>query len=246
LWRSPAARRRLAVVALTDGEPGILMGACLMNSERTVDRRAGWLGIAFLVLLLASEITLSLPDEHATAAAVTTFYAAHRAIIIGLQIAGLVASALLALFAWRLRVISPGVAGAGLLLAATTLAPTLITLAVAITADPAHPTTAGTLNHWEPRGDDLLFVGVLLFAATLLPFLGRPPRWLGVLAGIVAVFCLLRFALELLGQPRGALDAIAPISFLVLVGALTWLSFRGLPSAATEAGGSDVRPLRPA
>ena len=203
-----------------------------MSSDRTVDRTAGWLGIAFLVLLLASEITLSLPDEHATAAAVAAFYAAHRAVVIGLQIAGLVASVLLALFVWRLRVISRGVAGAGLVLAATTLAPTLITLGLALIADPAHPAAAGTLNHGEPRGDDLLFVGVTLFAATLLPFLGRPPRWLGVLAGIVAVFCLLRFALELLGQPRGALDAIAPITFLVLVAALTWLCFRGLPAAA--------------
>ena len=205
-----------------------------MTSERIVDRTAGWLGIAFLVLLLASEAALSLPDEHASAATVATFYAAHRAVIIGLQIAGFAASALLALFVWRLRVISPGVAGAGLVLAVTTLAPALITLVLAVVADPAHPATAGTLNRWEPRGDDLLFVGVTLFAATLLPFLGRPPRWLGVLAGLVAVCCLLRFALEVLGRPRGAVDALAPISFLVLIAALTWLSLRGLPAATRE------------
>jgi hypothetical protein len=207
-----------------------------MTSERIIDRTAGWLGIAFLVLLLASEAALSLPDEHASAATVATFYTAHRAVIIGLQVAGLAGSALLALFVWRLRVISPGVAGAGLVLAATSLAPTLITLLLAVVADPAHPAAAGTLNQWEPRGDDLLFVGVTLFAATLLPFLGRPPRWLGVLAGIVTVCCLLRFALELLGRPRGAVDAAAPVSFLVLVAALTWLSFRGLPTATREAG----------
>ena len=87
-----------------------------MTSERIVDRTAGWLGIAFLVLLLASEAALSLPDEHASAAAVATFYAAHRGAIIGLQVAGFAGSALLALFVWRLRVISPGVAGAGLVL----------------------------------------------------------------------------------------------------------------------------------
>lgn len=215
-----------------------------MTAERIVDRTAGWLGIAFLVLLLASEVALSLPDEHASAATVATFYAAHRAVIIGLQVAGFAGSALLALFGWRLRVISPGVAGAGLVLAATTLAPALITLVLAVVADPAHPGAAGTLNQWEPRGDDLLFVGVTLFAATLLPFLGRPPRWLGVLAGIVAVFCLLRFALELLGRPRGAVDALAPVSFLVLVAALTWLSFRGLPMATREGRDGDIRLLR--
>ena len=135
----------------------------------------------------------------------------------------------------------PGIAAVGLILAVTTLMPALITLLLAVVADPTRPTTAGTLNHWEPRGDDLLFVGVTLFAATLLPFLGRPPRWLGVLAGIVAMFCLLRFALELLGRPRGAVDALAPISFLVLIAALTWLSFRGLPAATRD---TTVRPLR--
>ena len=215
-----------------------------MTSERIIDRTAGWLGIAFLVLLLASEVALSLPDEHAPAAAVATFYATHRPVLIGLQAAGFAGSALLALFAWRLRVISPAVAGAGLVLAVTTLVPTLITLLLAVVADPAHPDAAGALNQWEPRGDDLLFVGVTLFAATLLPFLGRPPRWLGVLAGIVAVCCLLRFALELLGRPRGAVDAVAPVSFLVLVAALTWLSFRGLPAAPREGRDGDVRPLR--
>jgi hypothetical protein len=214
-----------------------------MNRERIVDRTAGWLGIAFLVLLLASEIALSLPDEHALAVTVATFYAAHRAVIIGLQVAGFAGSALLALFVWRLRRISPGVAGAGLVLAVTTLAPALITLLLAVVADPSHPATAGTLNQWEPRGDDLLFVGVTLFAAALLPFLGRPPRWLGVLAGIVAVFCLLRFALELLGRPRGAVDALAPISFLILIVALTWLSFRGLPAATRDGRDRDSRPL---
>lgn len=202
-----------------------------MSTERIVNRTAGWLGIAFLVLLLTSEAALSLPDEHASAASVATFYAAHRAVIIGLQVAGLAASVLLALFVWRLRVIGPGVAGSGLLLAVTSLAPTLITLVLAIVADPAHPAAAGTLNRWEPRGDDLLFVGVTLFAATLLAFLGRPPRWLGLLAALVAVSCLVRFALELLGRPRGAFDAIAPVAFLVLIAALTLLSFRGLPAA---------------
>jgi len=214
-----------------------------MTSARIVDRTAGWLGIAFLVLLLAGEAALSLPDEQASAATVATFYAEHRAVIIGLQIAGIAASALLALFVWPLRVISAGTAGAGLVLAAATLAPTLVTLLVAVVADPANPGAAGTLNRWEPRGDDLLFVGVMLFAATLLPYLGRPPRWLGVLAGIVALLCLLRFALELLGRPRGAVDAAAPVSVLVLIAALTWLSFRGLPAPAGE-GRGDVRPLR--
>ena len=200
-----------------------------MSSARIVDRTAGWLGIAFLVLLLAGEAALSLPDEHAPARTVATFYAQHRTVIVVLQIVGFVASLVLGLFAWRLRAVGRGVAGAGLVLAVTSLAPGAITLLVALAAEPAHPAAAGRYNSWEPRGDDLLFVGVTMFAATLLAFLGRPPRWLGVVAGIVAACCVIRFTVEVLGRTRGFLDVLAPVSFLVLIAALAGLCFRGLP-----------------
>jgi hypothetical protein len=197
--------------------------------DRTTDRAAGWLGIGFLVLLLLGEAALSLPDEHAAASDVASFYAAHRAVIVVLQILGFVASVLLGLVAWRLRAIGPGVAGAGILLAVASLVPGIVTLVLALIADPARPSAAGALNRWEPRGDDVLFVGVTLFAATLLAFLGRPPRWLGILAALVAVCCLVRFGRELLGRSGGVADILAPVSFLVLVAALIVLCFRGLP-----------------
>jgi hypothetical protein len=209
-----------------------------MPTERIADRTAGWLGVAFLVTLLASEAALTLPDEHATASAVAIFYAAHRTVIILLQIVGLAASALLAMFMWRLRVVDRGVATAGLLLAVTSLAPGVITLALALAADPLHPAAAGTYNRWEPRGDDLLFLGVTVFAAGVVLFLGRSPRWLGAVAATVVLVCLLRLALEALGRPRGLLDALAPLSFLVLIAALTWLSFRGFPRSRSGPGGS--------
>jgi hypothetical protein len=202
-----------------------------MASERIVDRTAGWLGVAFLIALLASEAALSLPDEHATAQTVATFYATHRAVVIVLQFVGFLSAALLALFAWRLRVFNPGVAMAGLVLAVTALAPGLITVVLALAADPRHPATAGAYNGFESRGDDLLFAGVTLFAVAVVLTRGRSPHWLRVVAATVALCCLLRLALEALGRPRGVLDALAPLSFLVLVAALTWLSFRGFPPA---------------
>jgi hypothetical protein len=198
--------------------------------EWKVDRTAGWLGVAFLVTLLGSEAVLSLPDETASPAAVVGFYDEHRGFIIVLQIVGLISAALLALLAWRLGVVDRRVSIAGLILAATALAPAVITLIIALVADPASPGRADTYNHLEPRGDDLLFVGILLFAGAIT--LLRAPGWLRVIAAIVVLTCLLRFTLELLGQPRGALDALAPITFLVLVAAQTWLSFRGRREAA--------------
>jgi hypothetical protein len=202
-----------------------------MTSTRIVDRTTGWLGVAFLVLLLASEAALSLPDEHATAPMVASFYAAHRAVIIILQLVGFVASALLALFAWRLRLINKSIAVGGLVVAVTTLAPGLITAVLAVVADPQHPAGAGTYNRLEPRGDDALFLGVTLFAITVLLTRGRSPRWLGIVAAAVALCCLLRLVLEALGRPRGVLETLAPLSFLVLVAALTALSFLGFPRA---------------
>jgi hypothetical protein len=55
----------------------------------------------------------------------------------------------------------------------------------------------------------------------------RSPTWLRVVAAIVALGCLVRLVLEVVGQPRGALDSLAPIGFLVLVAVLTFFSFRG-------------------
>jgi len=204
-----------------------------MISRWPVDRTAGWLGAAFLVTLLASEAALSLPDELSPAATVATFYSQHRSVIIGLQIVGFVSCALLALFALRLQRIDRGAAVAGVVLAVAALAPGLVTVALAIAADPQNPSTADTLNRLEPRGDDLLFIGVTLFAVVVAVRLGRSPLWVGIFAAVVALTCVLRLALEILGRPRGVLDSLAPITFLVLVAALVWLRFRGYPRTTT-------------
>jgi hypothetical protein len=197
------------------------------TADRTVDRTAGWLGVAFLVTLLGSEAALTLPDEDASDAVVAAFYQAHRPVIVVLQLVGIVGCALLALFAWRLRALGRGVAVAGLLLSAAAVAPGVLTLAVALVADPRSPARAGTLNRWEPRGDDLLFLGVTLFAVAVLWLGERAPRWVTVLAAVAAGCCVLRLALEALGRQRGALDSLAPVSFLVLVAGLAVLCFLG-------------------
>ena len=64
----------------------------LVASERFVDRTAGWLGVAFLVTLLASEAALSLPDEKVGGGTVAAFYEAHRPFIIVLQLVGLLSA----------------------------------------------------------------------------------------------------------------------------------------------------------
>jgi hypothetical protein len=90
----------------------------------------------------------------------------------------------------------------------------MITLVLAIVADPTHPETAARWNMTEPRGDDILFVGIVVFAS--------------IVALIVAAACLRRLILEATGKTRGALDAVGPLSFVVLIATMAVLSFHGV------------------
>jgi hypothetical protein len=197
------------------------------ESVRRPDRVAGALASGFVVLLLATELVLTLPDETDSAASVARFYAAHRGFIIGLQVLGIVAAALLGGYAWRLRSVDRVVAAAGMIMAGCGLVPSVITLVIAIVADPDDPLSAGRWNALEPRGDDLLFVGIVIFAAAVLLRFGRRLPALGLLAALVALSCLARLVLEIAGRSRGPLDAIGPLSFLLLIAVLAVLSFRG-------------------
>jgi hypothetical protein len=67
------------------------------------DRFAARLAVAFIVLLLATELVLTLPDEAASPAFVAQFYTEHRAFIIALQMLGVADALLLGGYAWRLR-----------------------------------------------------------------------------------------------------------------------------------------------
>jgi hypothetical protein len=202
------------------------------KSLRKPDRVAGALAAGFVVLLLATELVLTLPDEADSPASVATFYAAHRGFIIVLQVLGIVAAALLGGYAWRLRRVDQVVAIAGMIMAACGLVPSLITLVIATVADPADPVSAGRWNVLEPRGDDILFAGIVLFAGAVAVRLGRGLPALGVLALLVAVSCSARLVLEIAGRNRSPLDAIGPLSFVVLIAVMSVLSFLGVLRAA--------------
>ena len=58
------------------------------DPNRTPDRLAAGLAFAFIVLLLATELVLTLPDEADSPAIVARFYTEHRAFIIALQLLG--------------------------------------------------------------------------------------------------------------------------------------------------------------
>jgi hypothetical protein len=190
------------------------------------DVRGALLALAFVVLLSASEAALTLPDETAGDSVVASFYARHRVAIVVLQLVGLAAAGLLAAYAARLRRVDAVVGAAGLLTAVLACAPSLVTLLLALVADPANPSTVGTWNALGPRADDLLFVGITVFGAAVA---FRPPFHPAVrgLGAIVALLCAARLVLEAAGQARGSFDSLGPISFVLLVAALGVLSATG-------------------
>jgi uncharacterized membrane protein len=194
---------------------------------------------AFVVLLLLSEAALTLPDETASDATVASFYAQHRVTIVLLQVVGLVAAGLLAGYAGRLRRFDAVAGTVGVISAALACAPAVVTLVLALAADPAHASAAGTWNGWEPRADDLLFIGVTAFGAViaLRPSFPGLARVLGV---IVAALCGARLVLEASAHSRSAFDSLGPISFVLLMACLGLLSAMGRLSPAPQtATGSD-------
>ena len=180
----------------------------------------------FVVLLLASEAALTLPDVNDPDTAVASFYVQHRAVIVVLQLVGLVAAGLLAGYAGRLRSFDAVASTTGLITAALACAPSVVTLMIALVADPAHPGPAGTWNAREPRADDLLFIGVTLFGS-VVAVRPRFPAVARALGAIVAVLCGARLVLEETGHPRGTFESLGPIAFVVLVACLGVLSAIG-------------------
>lgn len=203
------------------------------ESARKPDRVAGALAAGFVVLLLATELVLSLPDETDSPSVVATFYATHHILIIILQLLGFLAAVLLGAYAWRLRSVDRVVAVTGQVVAVCGMVPDFITLVIAVVADPDEPVPAGMWNMLEPRGDDIVFLGIVVFAAAVALRLGRRLPALGLLALFVAISCLTRLLLEIAGKSRGALDAVGPLSFVVLIAVMAVLSFRGILGAGS-------------
>jgi hypothetical protein len=218
-----------------EGGTALALSESVTNASiRKPDRVAGALAAGFVVLLMATELVLTLPDETDSLAFVATFYATHRGFIIILQLLGIVAAVLLGGYAWRLRSVDRVVAALGLIMAACGLLPSLITLIIAIVADPRHPASAGKWKLLEPRGDDILFIGIVLFAGAVAVRLGKSLPALGALALVVAVSCLARLVLEVAGRDRTPLDAIGPLTFLILIAVMSVLSFLGILRASPD------------
>ena len=184
------------------------------------DRSGGFFGLAFIVLLFLSEAAVSLPDLDASDRHVADFYADHRAVVIGMQLVGFVAAGLLALFALRLRAVDRASGYTLLGVAGVALLPGLVTVALALVADPARAVTAGRLNDAAGVADDLLFLAISGFAATVWAARHAYHPALRWFAAAVSLCCLARAVLGF-AQLQGWLDVAAPFAFLALIAALS-------------------------
>ena len=182
----------------------------LMQSSVT-SRRGGWWGIAFVVTLFVSGAMVTLPTARQTGRAIAAFYAAHTGVILVQQVLGVVTLAFflafaLALGARRRRWLLVGT----VLVAISELVTNIVPVVLALTnpePDGAHAWTV-----IEDLADEALFISIAVFSvAATIDEIG----WVRLAGLLVAAISLVRVVLTAFGV--AALDALAPIAFLILI-----------------------------
>src|SRR5438874_6329967 len=174
-------------------------------------QRGGWWGIAFAVTLLVAGAMVSLPSARWTGRAIADFYVAHTGVILVQQLLGVVTLAFflafaLALGARRRRWLLVGT----VLLAISELVTNIVAVILALT-NPG-PDSAHAWTVIEDLADGARFVSIAVFSvAAAVDEVG----WVRAVGLVVAATSLLRVALTLFGV--AALDALAPIAFLILI-----------------------------
>ncbi|MGA9160764.1 MAG: hypothetical protein WB297_07865 [Actinomycetota bacterium] len=193
-----------------------------------VDRRQGWWGIGFAVMLLVAGGMVSIPTADDPGATIVAFYSDHGAVVIAAQVVGALALAPFVMFASALarralpRTRAPRIVGATTLVVLTELATAVPPLVLALgtpTRSMAH-----TWTFVADLTDAALFVALGLFALATVP---RRPDWVRWFGIAVSLMVFVRAVLSPLGS--AALDVVAPIAFIAYVVALGVLMLREHP-----------------
>jgi len=189
-------------------------------------------GFAFIVVLFLSAAAVSLPEPEAPGQQVIDFYTQHRIAVTVTQLLALCAAPLLVLFALRLRAVDRRSGTAALPVAVVGPLPGVAALVLALVADPRHTGAAHAINAGAGLADDVLFLVIAAFAATVWAARTAYRPWLRGSAVVVGLLCLTRGVLGF-AHLHGVLDAVGPIAFLGLVAALSvrmWLAGRPQPA----------------
>ncbi len=185
-------------------------------------RRGGWWGIAFVVTLSVSGAMVSLPTARQTGRAIAAFYAAHTGIILVQQVLGVVTLAFFLAFAMALGVQRRRALLVGtVLLAMSELVTNIVPVILALTTP--EPDGAHAWTVIEDLADEALFISIAVFSvAATIDQIG----WVRLAGLLVAAISLVRVVLTAFGL--AALDALAPIAFLILILILSVRILRGL------------------
>src|SRR5438309_8411616 len=188
----------------------------------TTSRRGGLWGIAFVVTLFVAGAMVSLPSSRRTGSTIADFYAAHTGVILVQQVLGVVTLAFflafaLALGARRRRWLLVGTA----LLTISELVTNIV--AVILTLTNLGPDGAHAWTVIEDLADEALLISIAIFSvAATIDEVG----WVRAGGLAVAAISLLRVMLTPFGV--AALDALAPIAFLILILILSVRMLMGL------------------
>ena len=185
-------------------------------------RRGGWWGIAFVVTLFVSGAMVSLPTARQTGRAIAAFYAAHTGVILVQQVLGVVTLAFFLAFAMALGVQRRRALLVGtVLLAMSELVTNIVPVILALTTP--EPDGAHAWTVIEDLADEALFISIAVFSvAATIDMIG----WVRLAGLLVAAISLVRVVLTAFGL--AALDALAPIAFLILILILSIRILRGL------------------
>ena len=191
-------------------------------------RSAGVWGWSFAILLLVSAGMASVPNGGDSTSTIRGFYENNTGLILVAQVLGLLAASLFVPFAVALQRQSQSRlatkrswitwSGVGVAIAAVlTAVPVLWLTAI---ADEGDTKVIRRWVHASDLSDVFLFVAIAAFAATMLR--AAAAAWLRVAATLVMIASIARAALLVTGS--ALLEVVAPLSFVVLVLALSTVS----------------------
>jgi hypothetical protein len=154
---------------------------------------------------------VSLPNARRTGHAIAAFYAAHTGVILVQQLLGLVTLAFFLAFALAIGARQrPWLLLGTALLAISELVTNIVPVILALTNPGPEGAHAWTVI--EDLADEALFISIAVFSVGATY---DEVGWVRLAGLVVAAISLLRVALIPLGV--AALDALAPIAFLILI-----------------------------
>ena len=206
------------------------------SSATGVRRSDGWFGIVFVILVLASSATVSLPSSADPVEQISRLYAENRIGYLVAQLVGLLGVVVFVRFLFALlrdpAITSRWVRPAGMLVALAAIGTNVAVLILCL--DPGlSPAGVRQAAVATDITDDVLFAAYCLFFLALAA--SGLPSWLRGLAALTALVCLIRAVADLLPVP--GIDLVAPVLVLVvfLVFAIRLLRVTGRRRVATPA-----------